>query len=81
MIDCSHGNSGKDYREQPRVFREVVERWRAGERQLLGVMLESHLVEGRQSGGAAMTYGQSITDGCIGWDDTERLLRGAIDSA
>jgi 3-deoxy-7-phosphoheptulonate synthase len=78
MIDCSHGNSGKEYREQPRVFREVVDRWRAGERQLLGVMLESHLIEGRQSAGTTMTYGQSITDGCIGWDDTDRLLREAI---
>jgi 3-deoxy-7-phosphoheptulonate synthase len=74
MIDCSHGNSGKDYRAQPRVFREVVKRWSAGESQLLGVMLESHLVEGRQSAGGSMTYGQSITDGCIGWDATAELL-------
>jgi 3-deoxy-7-phosphoheptulonate synthase len=75
MIDCSHGNSAKDYRKQPAVFRDVVARIAAGEHGLLGVMLESHLVEGKQAMGTELVYGQSITDGCIGWEATEALLR------
>ncbi len=75
MIDCSHGNSAKDYRKQPAVFRDVAARIASGEVGLLGLMLESHLVEGKQSMGANLVYGQSITDGCIGWESTEQLLR------
>lgn len=78
MIDCSHGNSNKNFLSQPKVFNEVVEQCAAGERAILGMMLESHLVEGRQDlGKAALVYGQSITDGCIGWDTTAALLKEA----
>ena len=77
MVDCSHANSGKDYRKQPVVFGNVIEQVLAGEEALLGMMLESHLVEGRQALGESMTYGQSVTDACIGWETTEELLLGA----
>jgi 3-deoxy-7-phosphoheptulonate synthase len=74
MLDCSHGNSNKDYRRQSQVFREVVSDVRSGRRGVLGLMLESNLVEGRQAIGPSLAYGQSITDGCIGWDETRELL-------
>jgi 3-deoxy-7-phosphoheptulonate synthase len=75
MVDCSHDNSGKDFRRQPEVCSALAARVRNGEPGVLGLMLESHLVEGRQPIGPDLTYGQSITDGCIGWDQTEDLLR------
>ena len=74
MIDCSHGNSNKDYHRQSTVFRDVLHAIANGQRGILGLMLESHLVEGRQQMSTDLTYGQSITDGCIGWDETETLL-------
>mgnify|MGYP001575926760 FL=1 len=76
LVDCSHDNSGKDFRRQPEVCTELAGRVRRGEQGILGLMLESHLVEGRQPIGPGLTYGQSITDGCIGWSQTEELLRG-----
>ena len=77
MIDTSHGNSEKDYRRQPAVAREIATQLTQGEAGILGVMMESFLVAGRQDLGdrAALTYGQSVTDGCLGWDETEPLLR------
>ena len=74
MVDCSHGNSNKDYQRQSAVFRDVLTAISNGQRGVLGVMLESHLVEGRQPMGPDLVYGQSITDGCIGWEETEGLL-------
>lgn len=74
MIDCSHGNSNKDYRRQAGVFRDVRAAVANGQRGVLGLMLESNLVEGRQAMGPELVYGQSITDGCIGWEETEELL-------
>jgi 3-deoxy-7-phosphoheptulonate synthase len=77
VIDCSHGNSAKDYRRQPEVAADIARQIAAGSAAIAGVMLESHLVEGRQditNGRAGLRYGQSVTDGCIGWDDTARLL-------
>jgi 3-deoxy-7-phosphoheptulonate synthase len=76
MVDCSHGNSGKDFRRQPEVARAVAAQVGAGSRDLIGVMLESHLVEGRQTltPGQPLTYGQSITDACLGWGETEPVL-------
>jgi 3-deoxy-7-phosphoheptulonate synthase len=75
MVDCSHGNSGKDFREQPRVARAVLAE-RAAADHLLGFMLESNLAEGNQvwQPGAALQRGLSITDACIGWEETEALL-------
>lgn len=78
IIDASHGNSGKDHRRQAEVAAEVADRIARGERGIVGVMLESFLAEGRQElilGQAdELTYGQSITDACLGWDTTAALL-------
>ena len=77
MVDCSHGNSLKDYTRQPLVFKEVMSELKETKKALLGMMLESHLLAGKQSLGEDLTYGQSITDGCIDMDETERLIREA----
>ncbi|MCW8330637.1 3-deoxy-7-phosphoheptulonate synthase [Photobacterium sp. SDRW27] len=80
MIDCSHANSRKDYRRQPLVAEDVIHQIRQGNKSIIGLMLESHLNEGNQSADLPleeMAYGVSITDACIGWDDTEKLLRHA----
>jgi 3-deoxy-7-phosphoheptulonate synthase len=76
VIDASHGNSGKDYRRQPAVIHEIARQIASGEGGVVGVMLESFLVEGRQDldEPARLTYGQSITDACIGWEATEATL-------
>ncbi|MBI1196577.1 MAG: 3-deoxy-7-phosphoheptulonate synthase [Phenylobacterium sp.] len=76
VIDASHANSGKDHRRQPGVVADIAAQIAGGERRIAGVMVESHLVEGRQDhvAGRALTYGQSITDACIGWDDTVAAL-------
>lgn len=76
MIDCSHGNSGKDHRNQPLVAEDLAGQIEGGSRAVAGVMLESHLVEGSQSviPGRALCYGQSITDACIDWETTVRVL-------
>jgi len=78
MIDCSHGNSGKDCRRQREVVASVAARRAAGNSPIMGVMIESHLVEGRQDchDPTRLVYGQSITDACMGWDETVELLRG-----
>jgi 3-deoxy-7-phosphoheptulonate synthase len=75
MVDCSHANSNKDDMRQPAVCREVAAQIATGQ-QILGVMIESNLVAGAQKlgKGKPLTYGQSITDACIGWDTTEELL-------
>lgn len=72
MVDCSHANSRKDFRRQMEVAQDVAAQIRAGEQNIMGVMVESHLVEGRQD--KPEVYGQSITDACIGWDETEAML-------
>ena len=72
MVDFSHANSRKDYKRQMEVAEDVAQQIRNGEQNIMGVMVESHLVEGRQD--QPITYGQSITDACIGWDSTEQLL-------
>ena len=77
MVDCSHANSGKDPLRQPQVFNDVLEQRLQGNRALVGMMLESHLFEGCQPLSPSMRYGVSVTDGCLGWDATEQLLRQA----
>ncbi|KLT72286.1 phospho-2-dehydro-3-deoxyheptonate aldolase [Neisseria arctica] len=72
MVDFSHANSRKDYKRQMEVAEDVAGQLRNGEDNIMGVMVESHLVEGRQD--KPETYGQSITDACIGWESTEALL-------
>lgn len=76
MIDCSHGNSMKDYKLQHQVVSEIIDQLRQGSKLINGVMLESHLMAGKQSllQRDALIYGQSITDGCLGWSDTLLLL-------
>ena len=77
MIDFSHANSSKDYRRQIPVGRDVAGQIAAGDRRVIGVMLESHLNAGQQKlePGKPLAYGMSITDACLGWDDSEQLLR------
>jgi 3-deoxy-7-phosphoheptulonate synthase len=77
MIDCSHANSGKDFRRQSTVCRDIAAQIAAGNHNIIGVMLESNLVEGAQKlvPGKSPVYGQSITDACIGWEETLTLLR------
>jgi 3-deoxy-7-phosphoheptulonate synthase len=81
MIDASHANSGKRPEKQPLVIEDVCRQLEAGEERIIGVMVESNLVAGRQDlvGGKPLVYGQSITDGCIDWDTSvavlERLAR------
>jgi 3-deoxy-7-phosphoheptulonate synthase len=77
MIDMSHANSGKDHRQQLAVCDDICGQLVEGEQRIFGVMIESHLQEGNQklSDPATLTYGQSITDACIGWEDTERCLK------
>jgi 3-deoxy-7-phosphoheptulonate synthase len=76
MVDCSHGNSLKDYRKQSDVAESLCEQIAGGSRSIVGVMLESHLVEGRQDyvPGRPAIYGQSITDACLSLAQTEPLL-------
>ena len=76
MVDCSHGNSLKDYNRQPLVARDIAQQIAAGRRGVAGVMIESHLVAGRQDvvPGQPPTYGQSITDACVSWETTEAML-------
>jgi len=77
IVDCSHANSKKDFKKQSRVLRSVINQRLRGIECLKGFMLESNLVEGRQEiqfPVSKMIYGQSVTDSCIGWDDTEELL-------
>lgn len=76
MVDCSHGNSNKDHRKQPAVADALAKQIAGGSKEIFGVMLESHLVEGNQKYKAseAANYGQSITDACISWEDTEPIL-------
>jgi 3-deoxy-7-phosphoheptulonate synthase len=81
MIDTSHGNSEKDWRRQSGVAQDIGEQVAQGDRAIVGVMMESFLVEGRQDVGRGdLVYGRSITDGCLGWDATVPALRGLADA-
>ncbi len=82
LIDCSHGNSGKDPKRQPEVLRSVVAQRVSGTGSLIGAMLESNLVTGRQpfpGPSSSLVYGQSITDACIDWETTERIVLEVAD--
>lgn len=84
MVDCSHGNSNKDYRNQPKVSKEVAEQVAAGEKKIIGVMIESNINEGNQKvpkeGPAGLKYGVSITDACVSWDTTVSMLTELADA-
>jgi 3-deoxy-7-phosphoheptulonate synthase len=81
MVDCSHDNSGKDHTKQGAVFNEVLQTFAQGQKAILGVMIESNLFPGKQNWiqGTPLKYGVSITDACIGWDETERLVLDAAE--
>ena len=76
LVDCSHDNSGKNHERQSAVALDIARQLEQGSEHLLGVMLESHLVAGKQSlsPGKPLVYGQSITDGCMAWSTTDDLL-------
>ena len=76
MIDFSHGNSEKDHNRQPAVAAAVAAQLAEGSQNIFGVMMESHIIEGRQDliTGKAPTYGQSITDACLSWETTVEVL-------
>jgi len=83
MVDCSHANSEKQYARQEDVWRSVIQQRVDGTRSLIGLMVESHLHEGSQPippKPADLRYGVSITDSCIGWETTERMLRWGYDA-
>jgi 3-deoxy-7-phosphoheptulonate synthase len=82
MIDCSHGNSGKDPAKQVAVGHEVAAQIAAGDERIFGVMVESHLKAGRQDliPGKQLVYGQSITDACVGWEDSRALIDALADA-
>jgi 3-deoxy-7-phosphoheptulonate synthase len=82
MVDCSHANSGKQHARQEDVWCSVVQQRVAGNRSLIGLMVESHLREGNQpfpTKPSKLRYGVSITDACISWETTERMLRWGYD--
>jgi len=82
MVDFSHANSAKQFKRQMDVSTDISAQISAGDKSLFGVMIESHLVEGRQDiiDGGAVTYGQSVTDACINWDDSETVMRQLSDA-
>lgn len=82
MIDASHGNSLKKPENQPQVLDTIAAQIGGGDNRIIGVMIESNLVAGRQDlvPGADLVYGQSVTDGCIGWDDTVAVLERLADA-
>ena len=82
VIDASHDNSGKDPARQIVAAAEIGEQIAAGNEAIVGIMLESFIVEGSQSsdGEGELTYGQSITDACIAWEDTVSVLDGLAEA-
>ena len=76
MVDMSHGNSSKQFKKQLIVNQELCNQVSSGSRNIIGVMIESNLIEGNQSSDKKdkLEYGQSITDACVGWEDTEVML-------
>jgi 3-deoxy-7-phosphoheptulonate synthase len=81
MVDCSHANSSKQFKRQADVAGDIAARVAQGERRIVGLMVESHLVEGRQDleAGKPLKFGQSITDPCLGWDDSVKVLEVLAD--
>ena len=83
MVDCSHGNSKKDFQQQVTVLENINQQIEAGSQSIVGVMIESHLVAGNQSipqNGKPVVYGQSITDACVNWETTETMLNSLANS-
>ena len=82
MVDCSHANSQKQYDRQIEVARDVAAQVAGGDARIFGMMIESHLNAGRQDlvPGNPLQYGVSVTDACIGWDDTVDVLRALAEA-
>ena len=82
MIDVSHANSSKQFKKQVEVAADVAHQIAGGDGRIVGVMVESHLIEGRQdlSPGKPLVYGQSITDACLGWADSLAVLNGLAEA-
>ncbi len=82
MVDASHGNSDKDHSRQPAVALDIAGQIAGGEQGIIGLMMESFLVEGRQDlrPGVDLVYGQSVTDACMGWDTTVPVLRAVAEA-
>jgi 3-deoxy-7-phosphoheptulonate synthase len=82
MIDCSHGNSGKDYRRQPQVAGDLAGQIAGGNRSIIGLMVESFLEDGRQDyrKGADLVPGLSLTDSCMGWEMTQPLFESLAEA-
>jgi 3-deoxy-7-phosphoheptulonate synthase len=77
MIDCSHANAAKQYKRQIDVAQDIAGQIARSERRIIGAMVESHLLEGRQEAlaGQPLKFGQSVTDPCLGWEDSAALLQ------
>jgi 3-deoxy-7-phosphoheptulonate synthase len=82
MIDCSHGNSGKEPQKQVEVGQQVAAQIADGDARIFGIMIESHLKAGRQDlmPGKPLIYGLSITDACVGWEDTRDVIEALADA-
>ena len=86
MVDCSHANSSKQHLRQIEVAKDIAAQMAGGSKKVFGVMVESHLLGGAQKftpgkdDVSKLTYGQSITDACIGWDDSEGVLKVLSDA-
>jgi 3-deoxy-7-phosphoheptulonate synthase len=82
MIDCSHANAAKQHKRQIEVAADIAAQIAKGERRIIGAMVESHLVEGRQEpvAGQPLRFGQSITDACLGWEDSAAVLQVLSDA-
>ena len=80
MIDASHGNSQKKFKQQIPVIENISEQIKLGDKNIKGIMIESHLNEGNQKISDNLTYGQSITDACMGWEDTVNCLNKLNDA-
>jgi 3-deoxy-7-phosphoheptulonate synthase len=83
MVDCSHDNSGKDHTRQPLVVADLAAQIERGNRSIMGVMIESFIVAGKQAVAPRpqLTFGQSITDACLGWEDTVPVLEALAQAA
>ncbi len=77
MVDCSHGNSRKDHKNQVLVAADIGKQLSTGDERIMGVMLESNIEEGNQKliPGQPLEYGKSVTDACMGWDTTVKVLK------
>jgi 3-deoxy-7-phosphoheptulonate synthase len=86
MVDCSHANSSKQHTRQIEVAKDIASQMAGGSHQVFGVMVESHLFDGAQKftpgkdDPSRLAYGQSITDACISWDDSEQVLKVLSDA-